>query len=159
MGDVMAEQAKKIDIKPRILYQVAKAAWEGKYHPNLLANLNSSSAYGNCIMLQVDDTASMVNYSEKVKIKIDSARKEIGLCSLEMHVKKGLYTLNKLQHFRAKMKTETPSEYLEYLGNNLTADKNFSFGLTTTQNLFTRDGDPQHKAFISLLDGLQNRYE
>lgn len=139
-----------------------KAALEGKFHPSSIASLSfSHNTYGNCIMLQVDDTASMVNYAGHVKAKIDSARYEISLCSLEMHVKKGLYSQDKLDHFRRKLKTETPKEYASFLESSKKAqDYNFTFGLGSTfQNFFFRDRDPQHEHFSRILNGLQNRYE
>jgi hypothetical protein len=149
-----------IDIFPIL----KKAMQEGKYLPMAYANLSSAIArntFGRAILLQVDDTIAEVKYAPDILIKIDSARREINLCSFDQHKKKALFEIEKLMHFRAKLKSESPELYSEFLGKAHDAEwGKFNFGLPyPIENYFFIDKDPKHEEFRKSMERLSNVYD
>jgi hypothetical protein len=133
---------KGIDFNSINLDSILKVAvFQGKYHPQAFYNASDIK-----LMLQVDDTIAMLDYSSKKLHQLDSIRQSYGLCSMELYKKKGLYAL-KIISFRPKLKSESVDDYYKILDKVDKPNKDFVFGLYPIMNMFLTDKDLDHIQF------------
>jgi hypothetical protein len=124
------------------------AIFQGKYNPTALYSLK-----GSTLLLQMDDTITIVNYDKQMLHHLDSIRKYYGLCDMALYQKKGMYHLQTIQ-FRQKQKNESVQDYIRSKYNHLEGQTSFNFGISISLSMFFKDGDKDHLHFRKVYNDL-----
>ena len=99
---------------------------QGKFYPKYLYWASPT------LLLQIDDSLALINYSDSIINRLDSLREIVGLSDMATYLKKGLFQL-KIDGFRYKYPGETTEEYLN---SWKTADGNFFLSLCPAFSMF-----------------------